>query len=197
MSLTNAEIGPALQNMLVDTGPDGTKGPVDFQTLSVREFGTIYEGLLESSLSVAPSDLALNKNPAYVPARSGDRVVAQAGSIYFHNASGARKATGSYFTKEFAVEHLLRTALDPSIEDHLARITALLDAGKEADAADAVRLPGRRPGHGIGALPDRRDRPHRQPALHVPGRPTDPARGGGPAGPAHHRGRACFRRPAS
>lgn len=138
MTLTNREIGPALQNMLVDTGPDGTEGPVDFQTLSVREFGTIYEGLLESSLSLAPSDLTLDKNNAYVPARRGDDVVARAGSIYFHNASGARKATGSYFTKEFAVEHLLRTALDPSVEEHLARIGALLDDGREADAAEAL-----------------------------------------------------------
>jgi hypothetical protein len=138
MTLTNKEIGPALRNMLVDTGSDGTQGPVDFQTLSVREFGTIYEGLLESSLSVAPSDLTLDRNSAYVPAKAGDDVVARAGSIYFHNASGARKATGSYFTKEFAVEHLLRTALEPSIDDHLARVSALLDDGREADAADAL-----------------------------------------------------------
>jgi len=134
LTLTNAEIGPALVKLLVDTGRDATHGPVDFQTLSVREFGTIYEGLLESSLSIAPSDLALDSKGAYVPAKAGADVVVYAGGVYFHNASGQRKATGSYFTKQFAVEHLLETALDPTVEEHLARVAMLLEADDEAGA---------------------------------------------------------------
>ncbi len=135
MQLTNAEIGPALVALLVDAGNDGTRGPVDFTALSVREFGTIYEGLLESSLSIAPSDLALDAQQNYVPARAGAEADVRAGQIYFHNASGARKATGSYFTKPFAVEHLIRTALDPAIDEHLARVGDTMDAGDEAAAS--------------------------------------------------------------
>jgi len=136
VTLTNAEIGRALEKLLIDTGKDGTRGPVDFQALSVREFGTIYEGLLESSLSLAPSDLTVDpKSQAYLPAGPADEVIAPAGSIYFHNASGARKETGSYFTKQFAVEHLLETALDPTLDEHLDRIRELLDANDEAGAA--------------------------------------------------------------
>jgi hypothetical protein len=138
ITLSNKEIEPALVALLVDTGRDGTLGPVDFQALSVREFGTIYEGLLESSLSLASRDLTLDKNQTYVPAKPGDAVVVPAGKVYFHNASGARKATGSYFTKEFAVEHLLETALDPTLVEHLDRVAALLDDGKEGDAAEAL-----------------------------------------------------------
>ena len=136
--LTNRQLGPALAAMLVDlvSGSDGTaRGPVDFHDLSVREFGTIYEGLLESSLSVAPVDLSLGRDDTYVPARPGQVPVVLAGSVYFHNASGARKATGSYFTKQFAVEHLLCTALDPTLDEHLVRVLELLDAGRQADAA--------------------------------------------------------------
>lgn len=137
MILTNAEIGPALKALLIDDGVDGTRGPVDFRTLSVRNFGTIYEGLLESSLSIAPTDLTVDpKTEAYLPAKIGSNVVVSAGEIYFHNASGARKATGSYFTKEFAVEHLLNTTLEPALDDHLAAVRALLDAGDDAAAAD-------------------------------------------------------------
>ena len=138
--LTNRQIGPALAAMLVDvvSGSDGTaRGPVDFHDLSVREFGTIYEGLLESSLSLAPVDLALGRDDAYVPAAPGQVPVVSAGAVYFHNSSGARKATGSYFTKQFAVEHLLRTALDPTLDEHLARVLEMLDAGRQADAARA------------------------------------------------------------
>lgn len=141
LALTNAEIGPVLWAMLVDTTAQGEQGPVDFRSLSVREFGTIYEGLLESSLSVAPSDLTLHEikgtRNVFVPARPGEEVVVRAGGVYFHNASGARKATGSYFTKEFAVEHLLRSALDPTLAEHLDRIAGLLDAGRESEAAEA------------------------------------------------------------
>lgn len=137
MRLSNAEIGPALRSLLVDTSDDGITGPVDFRALSVREFGTIYEGLLESSLSVAPTDLTVDPETlAYVPAHAGDTVDVTAGDIYFHNASGARKATGSYFTKSFAVEHLLDNALEPAVTEHLAKVDARLDAGDEAGATD-------------------------------------------------------------
>lgn len=137
MRLSNAEIGPALKALLIDKGNDGNVGPVDFRSLSVREFGTIYEGLLESSLSVAPNDLTVDtKTKAYLPATKGAPVVVRAGDIYFHNASGARKSTGSYFTKAFAVEHLLDTALEPALTDHLAAVRELLEGGDEAGAAD-------------------------------------------------------------
>ena len=61
--------------------------------MSVREFGTIYEGLLESSLSLAETDLTFDNSGAWVPAGKDDEVVAPTGAIYFHTASGERKAT--------------------------------------------------------------------------------------------------------
>ncbi|WP_199536659.1 hypothetical protein [Spongiactinospora gelatinilytica] len=136
MRLTDAEFGPALRALLVDTGPDGTQGPVDFRSLSVREFGTLYEGLLESSLSIAPGPLSLNKDGAFVPANDDEHVEVLAGQVYFHNRSGKRKSTGSYFTKSFAVEHLLDAALEPALATHLGRVRALLEVGDEAAAAE-------------------------------------------------------------
>ena len=44
------------------------------------------------------------------------------GEVYLHNASGARKSSGAYYTKSFAVEHLLDGALEPlgdSLDDRL------------------------------------------------------------------------------
>ena len=61
---------------------------------------------------------------------------APAGSVYFHNTCGQRKGTGSYFTPSFVVEHLLERALDPALEEHLARVKETLDAGDQAGAAD-------------------------------------------------------------
>ncbi len=139
LMLTDAEFGPALEAVLVDEGPEGL-GPVDFRSLSVREFGTIYEGLLESKLSVAQDDLAVKVakgEERFEPAGDGDVVEVPAGAVYFHHYSGARKATGSYFTKPFAVEHLLDHALEPALEDHVARLEGLRLKGDSAAMARA------------------------------------------------------------
>lgn len=130
-------MGPALTGLLVDTTPEGL-GPVDFRSLSVREFGTIYEGLLESGLGIADRDLSVDKADSYVPAGPGSPVRVMAGEPYFHSRSGSRKATGSYFTKPFAVEHLLTTALEPAIDRHLARVSAQLATGATKAAAPAL-----------------------------------------------------------
>lgn len=135
ITVTNDILGPALRALLIDTADDGTTGPVDFRSLSIREFGTIYEGLLESNLALADVDLTLGKDDIWLPAGKGDEVVAPAGSVYFHNTSGQRKGTGSYFTPSFVVEHLLERALDPALDDHLERIEVLLTNDDTAGAA--------------------------------------------------------------
>jgi hypothetical protein len=136
MRLDDVAVGTALRHLLTDTTGEGDLGAVDFRSLSVREFGTIYEGLLESSLSRAETDLALDKDNTYVPTDDPDEVVVRTGEVYHHNASGERKATGSYFTKPFAVEHLLERALDPTLDEHLEKVRELLDDDKPAAAAE-------------------------------------------------------------
>jgi hypothetical protein len=137
LELSNAEFGPPLSSLLVDVGEEKAFGAIDFRSLSVREFGTIYEGLLESSLSIAQGELATDRAGTYLPAKAGDEVKVLAGEVYLHNQSGARKASGSYFTKEFAVEHLLDHALEPALDDHIARLTSLVESGDDTAAADA------------------------------------------------------------
>jgi hypothetical protein len=88
IELPDSVLGPALKYLLIDVTKDGVLGPVDFRSLSVREFGTIYEGLLESSLSLAEEDLTVDSSGAWVPAKKGDEVWAASGSGYFHTASG-------------------------------------------------------------------------------------------------------------
>ncbi len=136
IELSDRVLGPALQSLLIDENDDGVLGAVDFRSLSVREFGTIYEGLLGSSLSVAVQDLTEDNEGAWVPARAGDRVLAPAGSIYFHTASGERKATGSYFTPKVVVDHLIERSVVPPLAAHLDRIAAHL---AEGDAVAAAR----------------------------------------------------------
>ncbi len=136
ISLSDKQFGPILNKLLIDETLDGIPGPVDFRSLSVREFGTIYEGLLQSELSLAQTDLGLGKDGLYVPETRESRIVVREGEIYLHNASGKRKATGSYYTKSFAVEHLLNHALEPALDDHLARLKELGESATSDDFFD-------------------------------------------------------------
>lgn len=135
LRLPDSVLGPALQGLLIDLTDEGVRGPVDFRSLSVREFGTIYEGLLESSLSLAATDLTVDSAGAWVPAKQGDVVEVSAGNPYFHTSSGERKATGSYFTPKFVVDHLVEQAIDPTLTEHLARIKSYLVEGDHARAS--------------------------------------------------------------
>ena len=131
--LPDAVMGPVLTGLLVDESPEG-RGPVDFRSLGVREFGTIYEGLLKSDLAVADQPLAVDADGAYRPAKQGEKPIVLEGAVYLHNASGARRSTGSYFTKPFVVDHLLDTSLEPALREHAARLDALADDAAAASA---------------------------------------------------------------
>ena len=126
LTISNRKFGPVLADLLAEETPEGL-GPVDFRSLGVREFGTIYEGLLESELSIAEVNLVTDRVGLYFPAEEDQRPDVPAGHVYLHNAGGARKATGSYYTKDFAVEHLLAHALEPALAEHLARLDSLDD----------------------------------------------------------------------
>ncbi|MDW8444966.1 MAG: phospholipase D-like domain-containing protein [Acetobacteraceae bacterium] len=144
ISLPDAVFEPVLRALLLDEGKDlaAPAGPVDFRSLRVREFGTIYEGLLESELAVADTDLALKRQDnalVYVPAKAKDQVAVPKGAIYLHNRSGARKSSGSYFTPSFAVDHLLETALRPALAAHAERLAAL-DDEEAAEAFFDIRI---------------------------------------------------------
>ena len=128
IEVPDSKLAPALGSLLLDETDEGVEGPVDFRSLGVREFGTMYEGLLESELAVAETDLReLGKKKELVPAEEGQDVDILEGEVYLHNRSGARKTTGSYYTKSFAVEHLLDRALEPALDEHLERMDEMSD----------------------------------------------------------------------
>lgn len=141
--LNNAEFGPVLFRLLIDETQDGYQGPVDFRNIGVREFGVIYEGLLESELSAADQPLGIQVDDGkehYIPVDSDDpdrKIVVEKGEVYLHGLSGERKATGTYYTKTRFVEHLLDHSLSPALEKHLERIDHLREEEGENAAANA------------------------------------------------------------
>lgn len=127
VKLTDDVLIPAIRALAVDRQGE-EEGKVDFGDLGVRHLGTIYEGLLSYRVLIADTDLAISgsgPNEAYVPAQQGQRVVVRAGEPYIVSPQGGRKASGSYYTPQFAVDRLVKGALDPVLDRHFARLDAL------------------------------------------------------------------------
>ncbi len=128
VNLNNKYFAKALRGLLLTESSENLSAPIDFRSISVRDFGTIYEGLLESELSMATQDLSKDRNDTYIPAGKDQRVFVKKGEIYLHNQSGARKSSGSYYTPDFAVECLLDKVLEPALKEHLDNLIHLDDA---------------------------------------------------------------------
>src|SRR5207244_2572575 len=102
--------GPVLAALLVDRTPEGP-GPVDFRSLGVREFGTIYEGLLENELAVAENDLTTetkDKEERYRPAKTDEDVIVTKEQI----REAAEQANGIE-TSKVIVQVVKRLGLEP------------------------------------------------------------------------------------
>lgn len=125
LTLPNSCFETVLKSLLLDYVNNENLLPVDFRSLSVREFGTIYEGLLESELSLAKQNLTVDRNGNYRPAKNKEKIDINLGEIYLHNKSGARKSSASFYTKDFAVEFLLDGALEKALDEHLQRMRDL------------------------------------------------------------------------
>ncbi|OZB57166.1 MAG: restriction endonuclease [Halothiobacillus sp. 14-56-357] len=103
-SLDNAHLLAAMQNLRW-ASHEGVLAPVDYRNMGPEELGSVYESLLEL---VPEIDL---------PARRFGLIgLTSEGSA----AGNARKLSGSYYTPDSLVQELIKSALDPVIEQRLA-----------------------------------------------------------------------------
>ncbi|WP_338848773.1 N-6 DNA methylase [Massilia sp. W12] len=78
----------------------GVRAPVDYRNMGPEELGSVYESLLELMPEI---DL---------PARRFGLIIPEAGNN--------RKTSGSYYTPDSLVQELIKSALDPVIEQRIA-----------------------------------------------------------------------------
>ena len=103
-SLDNAHLLATMQNLRW-ASHKGVLAPVDYRNMGPEELGSVYESLLEL---VPEIDL---------PARKFGFVgLTSEGST----AGNARKLSGSYYTPDSLVQELIKSALDPVIEQRIA-----------------------------------------------------------------------------
>jgi len=103
---------------------------VDYNTLSERHLGSIYEGLLEFKPMIAPRDLVIIKDKdsvKYAPANKhpSKKIAYTKDELYLANEKGERKASGSYYTPEYIVNYIVENTLDPLAEEAHEKVKAL------------------------------------------------------------------------
>ena len=136
LQIEDSVVASVLRGLLtVDAAAGLPPGMIDFRDFEIRDFGTIYEEMVPYRISEAHCDL----DAGLVPAEpDSDDVRYLEGDPYLHDKSGQRKSTGTYFTKPFAVSHLLSEALKPALDEHLRRVRDVLACDGDLAACEAL-----------------------------------------------------------
>ena len=128
-------LAPALFDLAYETG-GGAPRLIDYEDLSVRHLGTLYEGLLEYKLNL------VTREPVVVRDLKGKRqyvrqseagaikkgeTVLEIGAVYFADDKGERKSSGSYYTPEDVVQYIVAQTLAPQLEARRAALQSTLE----------------------------------------------------------------------
>ncbi|MBN2472656.1 MAG: hypothetical protein JXN59_18170, partial [Anaerolineae bacterium] len=107
---------------------------IDYKSLGVRQLGSIYEGLLEFKLRVAPEKMAIVKGKRteeVIPYRGANKKdilttgrgqnkqerTLPKGAVYLENTRQERKATGSYYTPDYIVKYIVEHTVGPVLDE--------------------------------------------------------------------------------
>ncbi len=138
---------------------------VDYRDLAIQQLGSVYEGLLELRPRFAETDMRVVRSgdgkqerikPVSEPLEAGffaTEIRYPLGSVYLATDKGERRRTGSYYTPDHIVDHIVQTALgercrliDAGLRTEIGALQAVLaETTGEARgqlAADLERLEG-------------------------------------------------------
>jgi len=130
---------------------------IDYKSLGVRQLGSIYEGLLEFKLRIAPVEMAVvkgKKTEEVIPYTEAlqkkltilkegrgkdarDKTLPE-GTIYLENDRRERKATGSYYTPGYIVKYIVEHTVGPVLHEKLEALRPVFrEAGETLQAEQA------------------------------------------------------------
>lgn len=121
---------------------DENKIWINYRELSVRQLGTIYEGLLEFKLKIAEENLKIKKEKGlevYEVAKEGEKIDIKKGELYITNDKSERKATGSYYTPDYIVQYIVKSCLEPLIEQKVKEFENQIERIKNLDRKELVK----------------------------------------------------------
>ncbi len=159
-------LAQGLDRLARDVDPKrGDLGFIDYKSLGVRQLGSIYEGLLEFKVRIAPETMAVvkgKKTEEIVPlaeALTGKRKLLTdgrgrnapprtlpRGTVYLENDRRERKATGSYYTPDTIVKYIVRHTVGPVLDE---KLTALAPRMQETERRFRAALEHKRELEGV------------------------------------------------
>ena len=123
---------------------------IDYKSLGVRQLGSIYEGLLEFKVRVAPEPLAVvkkkgsyrykeyseltKKEQEKLPKSRATTVQdgPREGDVYLENDKRERKATGSYYTPDHIVKYIISNTVGPVLEEKFKEVRPRIRRAQKA-----------------------------------------------------------------
>ena len=131
---------------------------VDYRDLAIQQLGSVYEGLIELHPRFAPCDMSVVRarrtalkpdliQPADAPIPKGYESTSihyEAGTIYLATDKGERRRTGSYYTPDHIVDHIVQKTLGPQCKAIFDRLqdetTSLEERLRTASEEERPRL---------------------------------------------------------
>ena len=111
------------------------KEGIDYAALDVRDLGRLYENLLEYQPAIAEAPFVIDGN-TYRVASEDETSDISPGEVYLTTNANTRKATGSYYTPPYVIEHIVAETLEPLLAE-IRRETADSD-GDATKCTDRV-----------------------------------------------------------
>ncbi len=106
---------------------------IDYSSLNVRQLGDIYEGLLELQLRIAREPMVCIKEKGkwvWIPtSMQGDQKAQKQrnkGELYLEYSNRKRKQTGTYFTPDSIVNHIVHYTVGTVIENRFKKTEQLM-----------------------------------------------------------------------
>lgn len=142
---------------------------IDYKSLGVRQLGSIYEGLLEFRIRIAPEKMAVvqgKKTEEVIPyseaVKTGHKIltrgrgknaierVYQPGEVYLENDRRERKATGSYYTPDHIVKYIVQHTIGIVLENKFEKLRSIFREAQQAyrnalQRAEGFRKQGMKP----------------------------------------------------
>lgn len=142
---------------------------IDYKSMGVRQLGSIYEGLLEFKIRIAPEKMAVvqgKKTEEVIPyqeavktkqkvltrgrGRDAEERTYRPGDVYLENDRRERRATGSYYTPDHIVKYIVENTVGPVLEERLEKLRPGFREAQQAyrnalRRAEAFRKQGMKP----------------------------------------------------
>jgi hypothetical protein len=122
---------------------------IDYKSLGVRQLGSIYEGLLEFKLRVAPEEMIIIKGKKAEeimpisearqknllterPGKASKLNTYPKGHVYLENDRRERKASGSYYTPDYIVKYIVQHTVGPILTQKFEDLRPLFREAQQA-----------------------------------------------------------------